>query len=375
MEAWRIANYDERRRQRKLKPLVSVIVPVFNVEHYLGRCLDSLLAQTLENIEIIVIDDGSTDGSPAVAREYEKRDERIQVIRQENRGLSGARNTGLDAASGEFVGFVDSDDWILPKTFETMYRSAQKHEADLCACDYTLAYEDGRLEHGVLGLRSEKLELPLFGLDKFWNDKRYSVVVWNKIYRRSIIQSQALRFESNRRVFSEDVLFNLCFLKHAGVCSAVSESFYCYFQRGDSLMNSPKPDYLKRELFLVDRFSDYYADYANSNVYQALLSRLFFERVQNSCLHNLSSGMKIRVIHKELKQAGTHPLFEKSMTKEGSDRGLWLPMRVFAMLCGKKRYRAAAWYLRLFLGLSNVKKKWSGRQKVNALGVTQAKIV
>lgn len=354
---------------------MSVIVPVYNVERYLKRCLDSLLEQTLENIEIIIVDDGSTDGSFGVASEYAERDDRIKLIRQENRGLSGARNTGLDAASGEFVGFVDSDDWVIPKTFESMYLSAMDNGADLCACDYTLAYEEGTLVYRVLGLQNEKLELTSFGLDEFWNQKRYSVVVWNKIYRRSIIQEHQLRFESNRSVFSEDVLFNLCFLKHASICSASSESFYFYFQRENSLMNSPKPDYLKRELFLVDRFSAYFADYENLDVYRSLLSRLFFERVQNSCLHNLSSGMKIGAVRRELTEAGAHPLFKTSMKKEGNDRKLWLPMRVFALLCEKRLYRLGTLYLRLFLSISKAKRNRAKKQQAKGLDIVRAEII
>lgn len=303
------------------------------------------------------MEDGSTDGSPKIAADFAGRDSRIRLIRQQNQGLSGARNTGLKAANGKFVGFVDSDDWVAPEMFETMYRQAETHGAQMCACDYALAYEDGRMESSVLGLRSEKLELRTIGLDRFWNSKTLGVTVWNKLYARSVIAENSLYFESNRNVFSEDVLFNLCFLKHASVCASVADSFYFYMQRENSLMKSPKPDYLKRELFLVDRFSDYYADYANRAVYRALLTRLFFERVQNACLHSLETGAGVANVHRGLVEAGGHASFETCMREAGEDRTIWMPMRVFARICGKRMYRSAAWYLGLFATLSKVKQR------------------
>lgn len=313
----------------------------------------------MKDIEIIIVEDGSTDDSPRIASDFAGRDSRIRLIRQQNQGLSGARNTGLKAANGKFVGFVDSDDWVAPEMFETMYIQAETHGAQMCACDYALAYEDGRTESSALGLRSERLELNTIGLDRFWNGKALGVTVWNKLYARSIIAEHSLYFESNRNVFSEDVLFNLCFLKHASVCASVENSFYFYLQRENSLMKSPKPDYLKRELFLVDRFSDYYADYENRAVYRALLTRLFFERVQNACLHNLETGAGVAKVRHELAEAGVHDSFHSCMREAGEDQTIWMPMRMFARICGKRMYRSAAWYLGLFVRLSKFKQRFA----------------
>ncbi len=350
-------------------------MPVFNVERYLERCLESLLAQTLKDIEIIVVEDGSTDRSPEIAYELGQRDPRIRLIRQSNQGLSGARNTGLKAAIGKFVGFVDSDDWVAPEMFERMYRQAEADGAELCACDYALSYADGRISSGTLGLRGERLELDAVGLDNFWNGKQLAVVVWNKLYLRRVITEYGLRFESSRNVFSEDVLFNLCFLKHVSVCTSVADSYYFYMQREDSLMNSPKPDYLKRELFLVDRFSDYYADYADQAVYQVLLTRLFFERVQNACLYSLEMGARIGKVRRELVEAGGHSLFQPCMRAAGEDRSLWLPMRLFARICGRRLYRPAVWYLRLFLGVSKFKQRLAGAEPAGIISVSRARTI
>lgn len=126
----------------KQNPCISVIVPVYNVAPYLSRCVDSILAQTWKTLEIILVDDGSRDDSGRICDEYAKKDGRIQVIHKENGGLSSARNAGLDVATGAYVGFVDSDDWIEPDTYETMLRLMQTYDAQMsCAGRYDVAEE------------------------------------------------------------------------------------------------------------------------------------------------------------------------------------------------------------------------------------------
>ncbi|GMO37902.1 MAG: hypothetical protein Ta2B_17610 [Termitinemataceae bacterium] len=115
-------------------PVISVIIPVYNVEHYLRRCLDSVLAQTFTDFECILIDDGSPDKSPAICDEYAKKDSRFVVIHQANAGVSAARNAGLDIAQGEWITFVDSDDWIEPDMLRVLYQNAVKHQSDVSVC-------------------------------------------------------------------------------------------------------------------------------------------------------------------------------------------------------------------------------------------------
>ena len=137
-------------------PLISVIVPVYNVAEYLSRCVDSILAQSYENLQIILVDDGSTDDSGKICEEYAKKDARIQVIHQNNGGLSSARNAGLDLASGEYIGFVDSDDWIEPEMYAEMLARMEKYDAQLvCAgrCDV-----DGGTGEKTRGLCPEREE-------------------------------------------------------------------------------------------------------------------------------------------------------------------------------------------------------------------------
>jgi len=345
-----------------VKPSVSIVVPVFNVEKYLKKCLDSLSAQTLREIEMIVVDDGSTDGSLGVALECARRDERIKVIHQENQGVSGARNAGLDAATGTYIGFADPDDWADTEMFEALYTRARQDDADFCACDYSLVYEDGVGTPNVLRLQDGKLNIAEYGLDKLWNEKKFAAVIWNKIYRRSLIEEHRLRFESTRHVFSEDVLFNLFFLRHASVASSVGTSYYYYFQmREGSLMNSIKPEHLKRELFLVDRFADYYASYPSPEIRERMALRLFFERIQNSCMYNLDRRGSVLNTWRELREARKHKLFLNSMRRAAADSDIWLPMRLFARMAGIGLLLPAACYMHLFGAASKMKKKWQRR--------------
>ena len=129
--------------------MISIIVPVYNVESYLRKCLDSILAQTYRDLEILVVDDGSTDGSGAICDEYAGKDDRIKVFHTENKGLSCARNLGLDSANGDWIGFVDSDDWIELDMYEVLLRKAEKTGADVVECG---VYE----EHSDETIKREK---------------------------------------------------------------------------------------------------------------------------------------------------------------------------------------------------------------------------
>lgn len=127
-----------------MTPLISVIIPVYNVEQYLRRCLDSVVAQTYQNLEIICVDDGSVDHSGKICDQYAARDARIKVIHQENQGLSAARNRGLDAAEGEYIAFVDSDDYILEDMYKKMLDKLLDYNVDLCVCQWQYEFSDGR---------------------------------------------------------------------------------------------------------------------------------------------------------------------------------------------------------------------------------------
>ncbi len=167
----------------EIKPEVSVIVPVYNVEPYLRRCIDSLINQTLQNIEIILVDDGSTDGCGAICDEYSAQDARIRVVRQENAGLSGARNAGIDRARADYLMFVDSDDWVEPDFCRIPLTFAKEQQADLVMFQFR-DFNDGheRKRHfssiGEVKITQERALSLMMG--------EVGITAWNKLYRKGL---------------------------------------------------------------------------------------------------------------------------------------------------------------------------------------------
>ena len=171
-----------------MNPLISVIVPVYNVSPYLREALDSLIHQTWKNLEILLVDDGSTDGSGEICDEY-ARDPRVRVFHQENRGLSGARNTGLDHMTGEYVAFLDPDDAFYPEMIEKLFLALSGNHVDLVACGFDYLRTEGSLSEAKI---TEQFVFPrekvLWRQDLFWAMAKdeFPTVAWNKLYRRSL---------------------------------------------------------------------------------------------------------------------------------------------------------------------------------------------
>lgn len=193
-------------------PTVSVIVPVYNSEKYLAKCIDSILSQTLRNLEIILVDDGSTDGSPAICDNYSCQDARVICIHQENAGAAAARNKGLKAATGKFIAFVDSDDWIDQNMYETMVRAAESQDCDLTICDCMkeLPTESHLYTHELPGgyYDRETMLSQYFPQLLMPDSMEYPVTIsnWLLLIRREIILENNLSFPERMR-FSEDLLF------------------------------------------------------------------------------------------------------------------------------------------------------------------------
>lgn len=199
-----------------MAPRISVIVPIYQVEAYLEICLDSILAQTFRDIELILVDDGSKDGSGRIADAYAARHPNIQVIHQENAGLGAARNKGLSMASGTYVGFVDSDDWIDPHMYEKLYAAAVEHDADVVVSGHTTVSNGVVLRktvHPMSGkLLTDRSEIDAVRKCLYGNGTSADQViafptsVCTALYRREMVESNALKFQ---KIMSEDILFNL----------------------------------------------------------------------------------------------------------------------------------------------------------------------
>lgn len=247
-------------------PAVSLIIAVYNVKEYLERCMNSLLNQTLKNIEFIIVDDGSTDGSGKMCDEYALSDSRITVIHKKNAGLGMARNTGLKHARGRYVGFIDSDDYVLPEMFEVLYRAAEEEQADLVLSGARIIggsyFEESqkteekycfRTKETFLGQEGrEKLALGMAGsLPGEKEDTRYGFSVWKNLYRREIIEKEGIAFVSERTIISEDIIFNLDFAAHVSCAVGLPGAYYCYCRNGESLSKKYRPDRWQQNKRLV----------------------------------------------------------------------------------------------------------------------------
>ncbi len=213
------------------KICVSIIVPVYNVEKYLERCLDSLINQTLKDIEIICVNDGSKDNSANILEKYTKKDNRIIVLNQENAGLSVARNTGMKVVKGEYIGFVDSDDWVDLDFFEKLYIAAKKYECDIAVADFIR--EHPKKKKIRLNLKKEEIfEKPE---DKYLICKTYREgCVWNKIYRTDFLKKINLTFVEG--MYYEDRDFTTRSIYYSKKLITVPNTYYRYFVNPKSIV-------------------------------------------------------------------------------------------------------------------------------------------
>ena len=195
--------------------MISVIVPVYNVEAYLKRCVDSVLGQTYTDFELILVDDGSPDNCPAICDEYAQKDSRIKVIHQQNGGLSAARNAGLDIATGDYVCFLDGDDHVKENLLETVIPHLNSG-MQLVAFNYYFVrkekLESSTLQHGQYSIHTDEERLN-FIVEKLC---RYAIgwEACTRIFDKKIIDKYKLRFADNRKIFAEDLYFSLCYILH-----------------------------------------------------------------------------------------------------------------------------------------------------------------
>ena len=236
------------------RPLISIIVPVYNTEDYLAVCLDSLLAQSYENLEIILVDDGSSDSSGAICDEYAERDSRIKVIHKENGGVSSARNVGLDVARGKYIGFVDSDDSAKPNMFEQLLSNIESSGADVSVCKLNSCTDqagDGTVDS------SPETDLAVFtekeSIENIFIGRHFVGHVWNKLFRAELLAG--VRFREDMSLF-EDVVFVISALLRAKKVCFTKKPLYNYLVRRGSLLRGGFSEKLLHVLVACDAIGD-----------------------------------------------------------------------------------------------------------------------
>ena len=212
--------------------MISVIVPVYKVESYLNRCVQSIVDQTYTNLEIILVDDGSPDNCPAICDAWAERDNRIKVIHKPNGGLSDARNAGMAAATGEYIAFVDSDDWINPEMYEKLLDRMVLTGSDIVSCDAIRIWDDCTQNRTMIHVKGDFVMDRTDAMRAFIRSTCLMQPVWNKLYKASQIKS--IPFEKGK--VHEDEFWSWRVVALASRVATVEGAYYYYYQRTDSIM-------------------------------------------------------------------------------------------------------------------------------------------
>jgi glycosyltransferase involved in cell wall biosynthesis len=303
-------------------PLISVIVPIYKVEKYLTRCVDSILNQTWQNLEIILVDDGSPDTCPAICDDYQTKDNRIKVIHKPNGGISDARNAGIDIATGLYIGFVDSDDFIHPDMFSDLLTNLQKFNADIVQCSYKKVSgnetpdpdrkDDFRI---ITGEEALNFIYTPQGVDY--------IVVWNKLYKIKLFRT--IRFPVSK--IHEDDFTTYKLFYEAGKIAVTDARYYYYFQSPGSIMRS--------------RFNEKRLNYA-----EAMEERIrFFEE------HRLENLRNIALKKYALWHLYFYFHFYWSLRKN-SDSRKWLRSKYIEVVKQVREIPSLSWRLKTVLAIS-----------------------
>ena len=278
-----MARLDINRCRRKClfmiqqKDLISIIVPVYNMELYLERCMNSIWRQTYQNLEIILVDDGSTDNSPQMCDDYARKDARIKVVHKKNGGLSDARNAGLAIATGTYIGYVDSDDWIEPDMYERMYEACINHQAQVAVCRYAQIYKDHTVQGGngkVTVFEREELLKAYIG---YYEAYIIYNSVWSKLFAREIVEG--VQFPKGRN--SEDIMYTTKAFCKAQRGVYIDVCLYDYVldrdgsimnvKRGERMFQDELPFWREHIAYIREHVSKKLGDFAAYHYYRRLL--------------------------------------------------------------------------------------------------------
>lgn len=289
---------------------VSIIVPVYNTEQYLCQCIDSLLNQTLQEIEILVVDDGSTDNSWELLKEISSRTDKIKLFRKENGGQGSARNLALDQATGEYVLFVDSDDWVSLEMCDILLQSLNYDEVDVLCFNYHLVYSEKIIRKNRIS--ENGVWIGDKGLKAFFTGE-ITGHVCNKLYKRSLIELNKMRFRTDKKLY-EDLLFTIQVLSYAKIVQYISYAPYFYRIRSNSstqLVDIRMLDQLvmlDKAIAFMKNIGNYYrfqhhVDKMISTSYVDILIRSFTSNSQQTTLYKALNfwNSRVKIKHLNLK--------------------------------------------------------------------------
>lgn len=323
-----------------LQPAISVIVPVYNVEKYLKRCIQSLLEQTLTNIEIILIDDGSSDSCPQLCDDFAKHSNNITVVHKQNEGLGMACNTGLEIATGKYIAFLDSDDWVDADMYKTLYEYAEHYNAQMTFSGIRQVNDAGQIslmyQANQLTVYNTHADILSFSMGMIASEPSLSmeriIPMSSKIilYDRKHIMNNNIRFESERKFISEDLLFNLDSMSKAKCIIEIPNTFYNYYINISSLSHNIRLDHFDRALVmrqeLLRRYNDMPTDFLTR------VDRMFIGYSRVAIMHLcISKQLKCSHKRKTIMQICRNPIW-KDIKKEYPIKSMPIKHKIF-LLC------------------------------------------
>lgn len=306
-----------------MKLLVSIVVPIFNMEKYLARCLNSLLSQDLKEFEIIAVNDGSTDSSRQILSDYANKDSRIIVLDQPNGGVSAARNLGIQASQGDYLGFVDPDDWIDPEMYKEMYQTAIHEQADIVMCSYIREFNSHSKEKEFnlpsrVHLRDEEVKSTIMRrLVGPLNEEVASPelldswgTVWSKLYRSTLIKENGIQFMDLQKIgTNEDSLFNIQAFYHTNSFIFINQPYYHYWrENSQSVTSGYKPNLIHQWGTLHEYIYHYIQEKELTNDFNLALQNRICIGTLGLGLNTISKGntssplMKIKSIKRILNE-------------------------------------------------------------------------
>ena len=299
-------------------PYISVIVPVYNLGILFTRCIDSIFAQTFTNYELIVIDDGSTDISGRISDYYAELDRRVIVIHKCNQGVASARNTGLELPNGQYICFVDSDDYLLPDYFVSLYSVIEKSDYDLVSQNIIISRDSGDIDSTVLRresyevcFRSEE-DTYCFLVDRVLKGTT-GWEMWGRIFRNDIIQINQIRVCEKCDNYAEDLSFFISYIVFCKRCCHIDYAGYCYYQRNNSMMNISQDIF---KLNSVNEVSKYIYDFFSSKhkVYYLSDYALFHFWIMKTEFSKIYE-IDIKLIPNEAKRIRQYHWYKKNINK------------------------------------------------------------
>lgn len=345
-------------------PLLSIILPVFNGESTIETAITSVLKQTVSDWELVLINDGSNDDTDRICRKYEKKYKAIRLISQDNRGLSAARNAGLSIAKGDFVAFLDADDWVEPNYYEMLLQAIHLGNVDMVMSGYEREFWRGGRCRKVVEISSAPFEVELSGyfpkeLEKLFSYNLF-IHVWNKLYRRSCIEENEIRFDETL-YFAEDVQFNLDYYRNTEKLYCLGGHGYHYICRNSGNLTAGWNEYLTEYNSMIYReVRDFLQDCfrgADLTIVSNMYLRGCFLNMEKALNGGISKKLVKFHITQVLNKAETVEILETSWTSKEYEKRLNLEFFYYRLFIRTRQTEVIYWAVRLRVWMKKLLKR------------------